>query len=221
MNSIRFLSIVLLVPFASLAMEKEVKKKLYATDFEKLGVAYTQDLICRVKREKIAQESKYKESDSEIAIAKKYKPLVAQKHEAKVCLKYINDKIGYGVFAEEDISANEMVGEYTGELLSRKKVDALPSLAQADCVMYVGAFYQKDAIRDHLFVDAKKFGNFTRFINHSGNPNVDNFSVLGEDGLWHIPVFTIKPIKKDEQLLIDYGQGYWLHRGIVPEFLKS
>jgi len=205
-------------------MEKkgDVKRKLYAQDFESLGVIHTNNLVVRIKKSKIILEHdqvKLKEEKLQ-----EYKALLAQNHQAKVCLQRINEKIGYGVFAEEDIELDDMIGEYTGELISSKKAQKLMDQdpCGADFFMHTGALHtlEKNNQPTNLYVDAKKYGNFTRFINHSANPNIDNFSILGHDKLCHIIVVACRPIKRGEQLLIDYGPGYWCYKGIAPEDLE-
>jgi SET domain-containing protein len=64
-------------------------------------------------------------------------------------------------------------------------------------------------VRGNLFsVDAKKAGNFSRFVNHSGNPNINVF-YHNTDGIWYAVFIANTFIKKDEQLFVNYGSSYW------------
>ena len=72
----------------------------------------------------------------------------------------------------------------------------------------------------HYTIDAKRIGNFTRFINHNYKPNV--ISRLYFDGcMWHTILVADCGIAKDEQLFIDYSRGDWNIRGLVPIDLQS
>ena len=78
-------------------------------------------------------------------------------------IRYINDTIGYGLFANRTFKEGQLVGEYTGEVT-------------------VSYFYKKPPPGDYVlgkrgflynvFIDASKMGNQTRFINHSYTPNL-------------------------------------------------
>lgn len=61
--------------------------------------------------------------------------------------------------------------------------------------------------------DAKFFGNFTRFINHSCNPNVvgiRTFTVHQDRRFPYISFFTNKDIPSNTELTLNYGDNYWL-----------
>ena len=49
-------------------------------------------------------------------------------------------------------------------------------------------------------------GGIPRFVNHSPNPNVDVNAVL-VDGSYHMVYVTLTEVKKDSQLLQNYGTG--------------
>lgn len=61
--------------------------------------------------------------------------------------------------------------------------------------------------------DAKFYGNFTRFINHSCEPNVigiRTFTVHQDDRFPHISFFTNRNIQAGTELTLNYGDSYWL-----------
>ena len=41
------------------------------------------------------------------------------------------------------------------------------------------------------------------------------------DGRWHLAYVAKKPIKKDQQLLANYGKPYWKGRGCKPDNLEQ
>ncbi len=139
----------------------------------------------------------------------RYKNDLINKRTAPVYIQYVNKKCGYGVFAAQDIAAGELIGEYTGIVRPRN-------------------FSQKISDYDYAWgfppptrfvIDAKDAGNFTRFINHSDNNNVDMIYVP-IDGFWHLAYVAKKDIPKDKQLLADYQAPYWKGRCCKPQPLE-
>ena len=119
-------------------------------------------------------------------------------------IQYINETIGYGVFATQDLSEGYFVGIYTGVVRHR------------------GPFYR--CLNDYSFsypavkfgygrfsIDAGIKGNETRYINHSYNPNCEAVSALHDD-IFYIIIRTTRKILVGEQLLYSYGEGYWSNR---------
>lgn len=132
-----------------------------------------------------------------------YASSLRKREEISYYLKSVNPMVGYGVFAKEEISQLSYIGEYAGELRARRG--------------------RKDRGNDYIFgymvglfgtpwiIDAKRKGNFTRFLNHSYNPNISSRGVV-VDGVYHVIFFANKAIAKDEQLTYDYGPTYWKKR---------
>lgn len=61
--------------------------------------------------------------------------------------------------------------------------------------------------------DAKYFGNFTRFINHSCEPNVigiRTFTAHQDDRFPYISFFANRDIQAGEEVTLNYGDYYWL-----------
>jgi [histone H3]-lysine9 N-trimethyltransferase SUV39H len=54
--------------------------------------------------------------------------------------------------------------------------------------------------------DATHYGNVSRFFNHSCIPNVAIYTVVhnGDNRVYDLAVFTVKPIKPYEELCFDY-----------------
>jgi hypothetical protein len=131
-----------------------------------------------------------------------------------VYAKKVNDEIGMGLFALTDIPAYTYLIEYTGEYVrTLKEMRAREAQYEAEGLgSYIvvarspsGAFYfAVDATKPEMAGD----NNLARLMNHSRkHPNVEikAFKVF-EESKPHIMMFAKnKPIKKDEQLLFDYG----------------
>ncbi|PIO53638.1 hypothetical protein TELCIR_25020, partial [Teladorsagia circumcincta] len=61
-------------------------------------------------------------------------------------------------------------------------------------------------------VDARLYGNFTRFINHSCRPNATVGMVVWEalpEQLSHICIFAAENIPKGKEITISYGKSWW------------
>jgi hypothetical protein len=128
---------------------------------------------------------------------------------APVSIRFIDAKIGFGVFAERDLAEGELVGEYTGMVSSETTGDdftylhAYPALKWGDEELL-------------LVVDALTMGNETRFLNHSDAGGVSHTEDYFFNGHWHILFKVDSPIAKGEQLFVDYGAGYWEGHGEAP-----
>ncbi len=75
-----------------------------------------------------------------------------------------------------------------------------------------------------IIVDASKSGNFTRFVNHSEEPNLKARCKLVKckGGSQIVVVFIAKrTLFENEPLLLNYGPGYWKGKGILPERLLA
>jgi SET domain-containing protein len=136
------------------------------------------------------------------------KPLT-QKKEIPYLIKRVNPLVGYGVFAVKNIPELSFIGEYTGIVRKRR---------------FWGEFSN-----DYVFsysigpddtpwvIDAKEKGNFTRFINHSYEPNLTSRWIIF-DGIAHIILFANRLIREGEQLTYDYGPKYWKKRSFPESF---
>lgn len=136
------------------------------------------------------------------------KDLIHQK-EIPYLIKKVNPLVGYGVFAAKNIPELSFIGEYTGVVRKRR---------------FWGEFSN-----DYVFsysigpddtpwvIDAKEKGNFTRFINHSYEPNLTSRWII-TNGIAHIILFANRLIYKGEQLTYDYGPKYWKKRSFPESF---
>jgi len=107
-----------------------------------------------------------------------------------------------GLFAKSEIEKDIIIGEYTGKVLKRRK--------NQKCGQYTCILYQDDEVM--IDVDAEECGNEIRFINDyrdiTAHPNV-KYEKAFWNGSWRVIVKTIKKIKSEEEILVDYGPTYW------------
>ena len=139
--------------------------------------------------------------------------------------------MGQGIFATAPLPCGQVVGEYRGEPLdalgmARRypgSVDAGRQQGGAsayynhgdscDYVLRVSANLWIDAVSTDTAVT-----NHTRYVNH-GDGDDANCAMFGEDEggkpegaggrVGRMVLFTLRPIAAGEQLLFDYGPGYW------------
>ncbi len=204
-------------------MEKSTTKKYYKHDFKEVfNIDYLDNLSVFAKElldHDIFTDKEYK---SNVSLNDKLNSLYGQKIQDSYCndlsIKWVNKFVEYGVFAENDISKNDMICEYTGVLRSDNIHD--------DSNLYVWDYptfrYEyKDGKKRRskivYCVDAQKSGNYARFINHTQRryQNV-GVQMIMQGGLWHVIYVAKKNIKKGQQLLTFYGVEYWRDRKINP-----
>lgn len=120
-----------------------------------------------------------------------------------LCLRWINETIGWGVFAEEKIPEMTFIAEYTGLVRKRLKEDRRNSY----CFEYLLA----SGIETPYNVDARSAGGIARYINHSNEGNLES-ALATTEGITHIILYSKRAIAPGEQLLYDYGPDYWKQR---------
>jgi hypothetical protein len=140
------------------------------------------------------------------------KEVLSQTEHLDVSLRWIDDEIGWGVFAERDFQKTEFIAEYAGLVRKRIKRDC----KNAYCFEYPIEIGESSP----YVIDAENIGGISRYINHSDEPNLTSLSVHVE-GFNHIVLYTIKQIPKGAQLCYDYGPGYWKARGNPKQLHKT
>lgn len=115
---------------------------------------------------------------------------------------------GWGAFANQNIPNGTFVAEYLGELLTQKLC-----LGRDTSYMLDMDFYS-DKIENEcmLTIDAKKYGNVSRFFNHSCDGNLSNFPVFYDvdksDVFVRVAMYANRDILEGEELTFDYeGRG--------------
>lgn len=119
----------------------------------------------------------------------------------RVKIHFISKKVGYGVFAKENIPPYSILNHYAG-LLRPDKAISPDNDSTFMCTEFPA-----------YSIDAQKQGNWCRFMNHSpeGHPNT-NVVAWEHYSKWGPRIFftaSRKGIKKGAQLLYSYGDSYW------------
>lgn len=139
-----------------------------------------------------------------IDLGENYRKLIESPSYPNVDIRWVGEEVGHGVFANAKIKKGTFIGEYTG--IVRENIRTYFEPLNHFCYEYP----IPDRLGRSFVIDATK-GNFTRFINHSYEPNLKpEYAFL--DGFYHCIFFAMKDIQKEEQLVYDYGRNYWLIR---------
>jgi hypothetical protein len=126
---------------------------------------------------------------------------------------------GIGVFTKHDFCSSDVLGWYAGELktldtcgdgnyLMEMDIGALPadeSDSDADDEVEVEEIPEGAAT---VFIDGEKWGNWTRFINHSCEPHAV-FRIRRVGDMRIMTVEAIRDISAGEELTVDYGDEYY------------
>ncbi|XP_024920645.1 histone-lysine N-methyltransferase EHMT2 isoform X1 [Cynoglossus semilaevis] len=117
---------------------------------------------------------------------------------------YRTEKMGWGVRALQDIPQGSFICEYVGELIS----DAEADVREDDS--YLFDLDNKDG--EVYCIDARYYGNISRFINHLCDPNLIPVRVfmLHQDLRFpRIAFFSSRDILNGQELGFDYGDRFW------------
>ena len=116
---------------------------------------------------------------------------------------------GAGLFAAEDIKKNEFIGKYVGEVIEKEEVERRSIINIPFDRNYV---FELDDFYD---IDATKYGNKMRYINHSSfgyeNCYARNVIVRGNT---EILFYAKRDIKKGEEIYLDYHMNNcsWINK---------
>ncbi|KAG8787394.1 hypothetical protein FRC12_015618 [Ceratobasidium sp. 428] len=124
---------------------------------------------------------------------------------------------GWGVCPLRSVKAGQVLGTYTGQVISRevaqdrqRHVIAREMLTGEKVLFddYNRYLFDLDAADNRYTLNCWAFGNWTRFINHSCDPNLRTYPVCYdmsvEPGLQRLGVVAIRDICAREELTIDY-----------------
>ncbi len=122
----------------------------------------------------------------------------------KIKVRWMGEPLHFGVFAGERLAACSFVGEYTG-IVEEGTLDT----------SYAVRFPSWALAKKKISIQAARYGNFTRCINHSEDPNLILMSVYWK-GLPRMILITLKTIPEGTQLTFDYGASFWKEISQTP-----
>lgn len=112
---------------------------------------------------------------------------------------------GWGVRTLRDIPKGTFICEYVGEVISDLEAD------RREDDSYLFDLDNKDG--ESYCIDARYYGNISRFINHSCEPNLVPVKIFVDYQDLRFPriaLFSARMIKANEELGFDYGCKFWI-----------
>jgi hypothetical protein len=191
------------------------------------------EIISReIKRQKLKLFTLSKKQQKEVAqIASE---IEKREIPSNLVCKKLPGVFGMGIFLHpkaKPIRKNQVISFYSGEVSLVPQTQVDDSAYLFDLLSDMRLTKQEQAFVDKknryhprrrysLQVDALKKGNFTRFINHSGKPNIVAHLVKGPKGAPIEVVYLAKTIiYPGEQLLVSYEheeKSYWGPMKVKP-----
>ncbi len=184
-------------------------RQLSAMEFQReFGVEYLPQLIIKKTlptsfRQKCSQ---FPDKETHGPNAKLIEQVLAG-YVAPSYIAKINERVGHGLFAKNDISEGELIGQYTGVLTT----DWSPAKKGSEIDPYLLRY----PFQTRYAISAKDGGNETRFANHSTHSANVQRSYLLHEGVLRVLFVAHTPIRRDCQILLDYGTNYWLNSSPV------
>ncbi|CAO1391869.1 unnamed protein product [Diamesa serratosioi] len=108
---------------------------------------------------------------------------------------------GWGVKTKTSIQSNTYIFEYLGKVMDQTEANQKRGT-------YMFDLYRPENSNNFYTIDARKYGNLSRFLNHSCNPNCTIWTVLQCNTnykLFKLCFFSKRYIPPNEELTIDYA----------------
>jgi histone-lysine N-methyltransferase EZH2 len=119
---------------------------------------------------------------------------------------------GWGLFATRPIAKGQLICEYAGERITQEEGDRRGLICDRFNQSYL---FQSDK---ETVIDAQRFGNVARFINHSGKKPNCMVRVLQVNGMHTVCIFAALDIDAGRELFFDYHHG---RAGLAPDWLEK
>jgi len=143
----------------------------------------------------------------DLEFRKKYLPIIEKSSgDENLVLSFINNHVGYGVFAAKDFQEGDFIVRYGGHLTPSE------SLKDKSYLMASGV--------EGMGLNAAKKRNLGGMINHSNNANAESQCVF--DCGAELAIITAKTsITKGHQVTIDYSKKYWTKNALKAHKLED
>jgi hypothetical protein len=109
---------------------------------------------------------------------------------------------GWGLFANEDIKKEDLIGEYIGEMVGIEDLNERSEYIDLEKTTYMFT------LNDEYTVDSRTMGNILRFANHSKSKANAYAKIVFSKGNHKICLYASDDIKKGQEIFFDYdGQN--------------
>ena len=130
--------------------------------------------------------------------------------ELRMTVKDCGSK-GLGAFAAEDRSQGQWVCDYRGEVITFAQRAVRYVSEEPEYLFHLGG---GAVAGSHVYIDAVDSDHASRAINHAQDACLEPRVTLSER---RVAFYALKDIKAGDELSFDYGEQYWLERGLAPE----
>lgn len=118
---------------------------------------------------------------------------------------------GYGLFTAEDISQDEFVIEYTGELISHDE-GVRREARRGEGLQGTSSYLFTLLEHEGIWVDAAMYGNLSRYINHASESDKKTCNITPKivfvNNEYRIKFTALRDIKAGEELFFNYGDNF-------------
>jgi SET domain-containing protein len=185
--------------------------------FAKLRLQWLSDYLYEdiTLKEQIQAEFKGIFDSSEKALAYKWNGIYYKKHilnnaSAPLEARWLGPEIGYGLFALSFLPSQSFIGTYLGKI-RRKSPFNNAFINSYSFTFPIQPGHWLKGWGWGWTIDALMQGNHTRFINHGDKGNCESTGAICQNQIYII-IRAKRDIQAGEQILYDYGQGYWSKR---------
>lgn len=105
-------------------------------------------------------------------------------------VKYTDSK-GFGLFAMQQIPSNQFIIEYVGEVIDKDEYNN-----RNERIIEIQEMFYFLILNNETYIDATRYGNVSRFINHSCKPNafVERWTVSNQLRIGFFALRDISPV---------------------------
>ena len=118
---------------------------------------------------------------------------------------------GLGAFAAEDRQQGQWVCDYQGELIDFAQRAVRYVSEEPEYLFHLGG---GAVAGSHVYIDAVDSDHASRAINHAQDACLEPRVTLSER---RVAFYALRDIKAGDELSFDYGEQYWLERGLAQE----
>ena len=119
-------------------------------------------------------------------------------------------KKGLGCYAAEDRSKGAWMCDYEGEVIDFAQRAVRYVSDEPEYLFHLGG---GAVAGSHVYIDAVDSDHASRAINHAQDACLEPRVSLVER---RVAFYALRDIKAGDELSFDYGEQYWLERGVAP-----
>lgn len=135
-----------------------------------------------------------------------------------------DDGRGWGLKTKSNIPKGTFLMEYTGEIIDQDESNRRGMLYDEIGLSYLFDLDFNETVDATYTIDAFKYGNLSRLINHSCEPNCRIWPVTNcsqDSSIYKLCYFTTRFVKSGEEITFDYSGGVPVDSFVEDEDVES